>query len=342
MSRRLRWNRERGFTLIELLVVIAIIGVLIALLLPAVQNAREAARRSQCINNLKQLGIALHNYEGANGAYPPPKIYSGSCTRSNGGTGWVLNTTGFTLLLGYLEQQPMWNAYNFQQASTGSAWQTSMVVGPPNTTLAGSPVVNTTIVSTMLAAFVCPSDTFPTIENQLDTTTYSRYAARRSNYLFSSGGYTDFDCTGPKPAFQPVKTLQGAFFTDLSTAQRDLRDGTSNTVVAGESLQIKYDPSFGPYWGSGTHSAVHGRILPSVAPGAIDFLPNAPAALTISPNPNPLKLPYAWVFSSKHPGGVHMLFGDGTVRFIKNQININVWAAISTIKNGEVTSADQF
>ena len=323
MSHRPRSRRERGFTLIELLVVIAIIGVLIALLLPAVQNAREAARRSQCINNLKQIGLALHNYEGANGAFPPPKIYSGSCTRSNGGTGWVLNTTGFVLLLGYIEQQPMWNAYNFSQASTASAWQTAVVGGPANTNLAGSPTVNTTVVSTILTSFACPSDRSPTIENELDTMMYSRYAARRSNYLFSSGAYTDFDCTGPKPAFQPLKVLQGAFFTDMSSTARDFRDGLSNTFMAGESVQLKFDPGMGPYWGSGTHTAVHGRILPSSMVGATDFLPNAQAALTIAPAPNPQALPYAWVFSSKHPGGVHMLFGDGTVKFIKNSININ-------------------
>src|SRR5205807_9989381 len=91
---------RRGFTLIELLVVIAIIAVLIALLLPAVQGAREAARRSQCVNNMKQIGLALHNYASTHNAFPPSKIYSGSCSvHSNGGKGLVLDTTGFTMLL---------------------------------------------------------------------------------------------------------------------------------------------------------------------------------------------------------------------------------------------------
>src|SRR5262249_3618069 len=143
---------------------IAIIAVLIALLLPAVQAAREAARRSQCINNLKQMGIAFHNYLSANNALPPAKIWSGSCNTSPGNPGGqVLNTTVFSMILGYMEQTPLYNAYNFSHASSESAWE------PFNTKVVGSAFTNTTVVGTMIASYWCPSDAQPTVVNDANT-----------------------------------------------------------------------------------------------------------------------------------------------------------------------------
>ena len=127
-------------------------------------------------------------------------------------------------------------------------------------------------------------------------------------------------------------------------------DGTSNTFLAGESVNGvgKYDvgppPRFGPYWGSGTHTAVHGRIRPPSQANAIAFLPNAPAGILYPTGSSDFqkKAPYAWVFSSKHSGGVNMLMGDGSVRFIKNSISITTWWAASTMAGGEVISSDAF
>jgi prepilin-type N-terminal cleavage/methylation domain-containing protein len=101
-------RHRRGFTLIEILVVIAIIAVLIALLLPAVQAAREAVRRAHCVNNMKQIGLDMHNYVQTKKAMPPAKIYPGSCNYSNGGTGQVLNTTALTMVRNYLEQSALY------------------------------------------------------------------------------------------------------------------------------------------------------------------------------------------------------------------------------------------
>jgi len=333
---------RRGFTLIELLVVIAIIAVLIALLLPAVQAAREAARRAQCTNNLKQMGLALHNYHSTNNAFPPPKIYSGSCAdSSNGGKGFVLNTTGFALLLNYMEGGTLYNAYNFSQAGSNSAWGGggSPANGPANTVLVGNAAVNTSVVGALVGAFACPSDQQPVVVDTgaTDTSNYSRQQARRSNYLFSTAFYTEYTCTP-----SPDSAYRGAFYTDLATSISDFKDGTSNTMLVGESRQINIYDVFGPYWGSGTHTSSYGR---AIYPGNTDapyFLPNASWGNRDGVGTNPKGLPYAWVFSSLHPGGINMAMGDGSVKFIKNSISTTTWWSIATIKGGEVVSADAY
>jgi len=318
MNVRPRARRPSGaFTLIELLVVIAIIGVLIALLLPAVQSAREAARKTQCANNLKQIGLALHQYEGTYHGFPPAKIYSGNCAASNGNRGVALNTTGFVMILQYMEQGPLYAAYNFSQASSADA-------KAPNAKVIGDPAANTTVTTTMLAGFACPSDSVPKVYN----------GAMRSNYLLSSGDYTEADCAATG---LPMKARQGAFYTDIATTiERDYRDGMSTSVMVGESIQDKIDPSFGPFWGGGHFSSTHGRTVPPSKTAEYKyFLPNAQWQ-----EPNPLKLPYAFVFSSRHPGGVQSLFGDGSVKFLKNAIDPGIWYSIHTIKNSEIIAGD--
>jgi prepilin-type N-terminal cleavage/methylation domain-containing protein/prepilin-type processing-associated H-X9-DG protein len=330
---RRRPGTSRGFTLIELLVVIAIIGVLVALLLPAVQSAREAARRASCINNLKQIGIALTSYHSAFNAFPPAKIYSGSCNKPNGGKGQVLNTTAFAIILPYLEQKPLHDAYNFSQASCNSAWNGG------NTIVMGSAAVNTTVVGTMIAILGCPSDSRAEVVDTgaADQTEFARQNARRCSYLFSTGAHTDFDCVATGT---PTRLDQGAFFTDLSTAIKDFRDGSSSTILVGESRQIKSDPSFGPYWGSGTHSPTHGQILPPSATNSKLWLPNASYGTTGGPNPS--GLPGPWVFSSFHPGGINVVMADGSVKFIKNSVNPAIWWALATLRGGEIVGSDAF
>jgi prepilin-type N-terminal cleavage/methylation domain-containing protein/prepilin-type processing-associated H-X9-DG protein len=333
-------QRSRGFTLIELLVVIAIIGVLIALLLPAVQAAREAARRSQCTNNMKQIGLALMNYHDITGAFPPPKLFSGSSSRINPG-GMVLNTTGFTLILAQLEQQPLYNAYNFSQAS-------SISMGTVNTNVVGNPLVNTTVTSSLVASYACPSDTAPQMVTYASAPYYSTVNGRRSNYGFCSGWYTDYDAPGDQN-YRPPMQYRGVFYCDLATNLSEIMDGTSSTAMVGESRQEKTSSAYGPFWGAGTHTAVHLKCHPTVYNGAPYpnyqfYVPNA-AYNTIPPQPagyNPRRLGYAWTTSSMHPGGVNMLFADGSVHFIKNTINPNTWWGINTMNGQEIISNDQY
>jgi len=340
---------RRGFTLIELLVVIAIIAVLIALLLPAVQAAREAARRSQCTNNLKQIALAFHNYISANGAMPPAKIYSGSCSYTNPG-GQVLNTTAYTMVLGYMEQTALLNAYNFSHASNNTAWTGG------NLNVVGTGLTNTTVVGSMVNSFWCPSDVQPDLVNDTNTAStwpYWRVNARRSNYLLSTSYFTDYYCPGSgATVYNPPMGWRGTFYNDLSTDLAQITDGTSNTFLTGESTNgiSHYDqgstaspPRYGPYWGSGTHTAVHSRIDPPTSTAAIAFLPNGKSGyLYPASSEFGKKAPYAWNFSSNHSGGVNMAMVDGSVRFIKNSISIYTWWSLATMNGAEVISADSY
>jgi prepilin-type N-terminal cleavage/methylation domain-containing protein/prepilin-type processing-associated H-X9-DG protein len=323
-----------GFTLIELLVVIAIIAVLIALLLPAVQAAREAARRSQCVNNMKQIGLAMHNYEGVNNALPPAKIYSGSCTRLNDTAGHILNTTGFTMILNYLEQTTLSNAYNFSQTSANSNYSTGA-----NKLFYGDQRVNTTVVSALVSAYTCPSDIAqPEVRsNSTGETGYFMASGRRSNYMLCTSQYTDYDCPGTTNTM-PTANIQGMFFNDVSVTFANVKDGLSTTCLAGESPQLNHtSTSYGPFWGSGVHTSTHGRVLPLSSTQYRGFLPNAP---WVGPPPDTLKRLYAWALGSSHAGGLNMLFGDGSVKFVKNSISGQTWWAIQTINGQEVVSSD--
>jgi prepilin-type N-terminal cleavage/methylation domain-containing protein/prepilin-type processing-associated H-X9-DG protein len=347
-----RGRSRSGFTLIELLVVIAIIAVLIALLLPAVQQAREAARRSQCVNNMKQIGLAMLNYESANGGFPPPKIFSGSGIGNNGGIKGVLNTTGFTMILNFLEQAPLYNAYNFSQASSNS-------VNGPNNFVIGSAVTNSTVVGALVAVYACPSDQPPDILNDTGTT-YARTNARRSNYLLCSTlwmeYYGPYAWGGSLPSY--VDSSRGMFITDMSTRLSEVTDGLSNTCLSGESPQIHGDVVWGPYWGSGVHTSTNGNVYPpppliniiapqiGLGPEWRDYtttLPNAFPNSTQCGGPcGNRKLPYANIMGSKHPGGMNVVFGDGSVHFIKNSISGNTWWGLNTIKGGEIVSSDSY
>ncbi len=227
------WLREkpssrsrRGFTLIELLVVIAIIGVLVGLLLPAVQAAREAARRVHCSNNLKQLGLALHMYHETYKVFPPALLGSGRYDDAgyHAKRGGVKNTTGWALMLPFLEQEALHDRYNFGACSSSSS--------PYGHAVAGNDTVNDGVYNARLEALECPShsavgETSSHLEGTTDI--YSRRKARRTSYLFSTGQFTDYDVAWSAVTGVHRKRL-GVFGNDGAARLASLRDGASNTL----------------------------------------------------------------------------------------------------------------
>ena len=330
--------KSRGFTLIELLVVIAIIAVLIALLLPAVQQAREAARRTQCKNNMKQMGLALHNYHDTFNVMPPALLNSGRYNAPTyiNATNPVLNTTGWVFLLPYIDQAPVYNNYNFNVCSSMSS--------PYSLPVRGTDATNVAIVGMNLPMLLCPSHPnggeVVTSNAGVASDFYSRNQARRTSYLFSSGSFQDYSAPYATTA---ADIRQGAFGNDGAARIRDMVDGVSNTLLVGEAWgggRYKTSTSYGPWGMDGTHTSVHG-YTPS---GSSTALTSATvAAYTAQWNINavynagdPLKLTYAWVFNSGHTGGAQFLLGDGGVRFISENINYQTLCQLAYIHDGSV------
>jgi len=332
-------SRRRGaFTLIELLVVIAIIAVLIALLLPAVQAAREAARRIQCVNNMKQLGLALHNYHSTHNVIVTGRIFSLSQCSSGNLLKGCQDTPWFCLMLPNLEQQAMYNAFNFTLGASG-----------PLPALPGL-VANSTVTSSKIGFFQCPSDRI----NSFTLTGLPNYS--RGNYGVNWGN-TQYDQGLQTPAFAAV-TLPMPFPLLNTVTFASVTDGLSSTVFMAEVLQGTTNDVRGVVWssvpGAGTFMT---RFTPnsfqdfyqSIAggtPNTADVLPSGFC------NPEPVQgLPcisnssFAASFAgtrSRHSGGVNVLLGDGSVRFIKNSINAATWIGLGSISGGEVISADSY
>ena len=211
-------SSRRGFTLIELLVVIAIIAVLIALLLPAVQSAREAARRAQCTNNLKQIGLALHNYHTSNDVFPLGTSLNPADTANDPGV-WA-SWSAQALMLGYLEQTPLYNAINFNWGPLATGTRTSDGTGG----------INTTATHTLINSFVCPSDPYCGGGQQ----NINDYAS-----CFGTTGlplYTWSNTGGPPLYNQQPSGSTGMFTFAIPYGVRNCTDGTSNTVAYAEWL----------------------------------------------------------------------------------------------------------
>lgn len=300
-------TRRQGFTLIELLVVIAIIAVLIALLLPAVQQAREAARRSQCKNNLKQLGLALHNYHDTFGRMPPGSI---------GGTEWPYL---IHFILPYLDQGPMYN----ELATNWSRQAPWFGPGPWPMT-----------VRFAIPALLCPSDgkggNVKHIDGTVDLPT--------SNYLGFFTGRNDGETAAD------ASTYRATFAVNRGAAIRDLTDGTSNTMLMGEYLSgTDADWRGWFYTGRAASQFLHATNPPnSTTPDNIlDYHAGCTPALNLplqnlpcTPDGN---TPNNFATSrSRHVGGAHVLLGDGAVRFISANMNTTTYQYLAWIADGNV------
>jgi len=344
-SRVGRTVHHPGFTLIELLVVIAIIAILIGLLLPAVQKVREAAARMSCQNNLKQMGIALHAHHDGIGYLPPALVNSG---RWGGATSapvsqsyyptdaawYVYNHSGFVFMLPYIEQSALYAMYDFK--TPGSLSNPVGATLPPTAASLTATHPNAIVQSQKLKVFLCPSDKDPEIivSGTGATDYYQRPNTSRSNYLFSAGGLTDYN----GPADWNIASIAGVFGHNTKTKLTEISDGTSNTVAIGESVQRKEgagtSPLFGPYWGSGTHTAT------------IGYTPNGDARFNINtpfdPNcaPKGPRCVYAWAFSSFHTGGANFVMCDGSVRFIRDSIAYPNFFAANTRSGAEALPLD--
>jgi prepilin-type N-terminal cleavage/methylation domain-containing protein/prepilin-type processing-associated H-X9-DG protein len=315
-------KRRYGFTLIELLVVIAIIAVLIALLLPAVQAAREAARRAQCVNNLKQIGLAIANYESSVGSFPPGSIKWGSgnltdCTVQR-------HHTMFALILGYMEQSSIYNAINFSLPAVDST-------APYGSGSANGAASNSTAYNARVNSYVCPSDgTVAVSPNSVPGQAHGSYSGSSGN---SDVWHWYMGCpASPSPQIES----DGMFNADYCYRVSDVTDGLSNTLFVGETSRFRNDPD-GNWFYQWVTDGWYGSSVPSASrimslactvahPNASFLLPEPGGDSTYYQNwfLNPslqLQNLGQWGFRSMHAGGVNFVFGDGSVRFIKDSIN---------------------
>jgi prepilin-type N-terminal cleavage/methylation domain-containing protein/prepilin-type processing-associated H-X9-DG protein len=318
----IRTQKSTGFTLVELLVVITIIGILIALLLPAVQAAREAARRMQCSNNLKQIGLALHNFASVKGTFPPGIACSPPMSYGPAPFEW---TYFLHQLLPYMEQDSYFAAIDGPRFDLPNPW------APASAGWSKWASLNNIAISGLL----CPDDGLGSA--MLLVAPGLRLA--KSNYLGVFSGLSDAE------AFTPVSEAHRAVFGfGKGTAFGDIKDGTSNTVAVAEYLKGLDE------------NDVRGAPLSNRAGLHLLFVkwgPNSTAADNIYPSfctagmsqPD-LNLPCTTTAGSdafassrsRHPGGVNVLYCDGSTHFVPDGVDIDVWQSLGWINDGKTVA----
>jgi prepilin-type N-terminal cleavage/methylation domain-containing protein len=299
---------RRAFTLIELLVVIAIIAILIALLLPAVQQAREAARRTQCRNNLHQLGLALHNYHDTHGTFPQgiaarahstSACYQNSTHSSLCPQGVGQSTPWLTLLLPFVDETALYNAYNMDQKCVSLA----------NSTAAGA----------KLAQYACPSNTTPFVHSydgvEFGSCDYAGSAGTKASGLYTVA-YT-------APEMGVPVAGSGILFWRNNVRVRDIRDGTSSTFIAGEAWANTAQSGatgFANAWHFG-ESVIRSTAMDS----SLNYSPTC-----------------GYCFRSQHEGGGFFTFADGQVRFISENIDASVYGSLGTRAGNEIIDDEDY
>lgn len=312
-------NERRAFTLIELLVVIAIIAILVALLLPAVQQAREAARRSSCKNNLKQIGLAIHNYHDTHTVFPPgyigdPTTNYSQVNHSRPGWGWQ------AFILPFMEQAPL-----YDQLGIGGIKK--VVASSPTGAQADPDFGNADLQDTIIAAYVCPSAVDPPLIKSRDTANNGNHA--KSNYAGVAGVDWDGEASGAIGAFGDG--------TEIRIKMRDFLDGTSNVLIVGEKFRNRDEEGdttpllsnfpaayMGAMWAGnapdGRAGFCVGLLLP--ASSGTGYLINGTSSNA---------------FASLHTGGSHFVLGDGSVRFVSENTDQDTLSALGILNDGTVT-----
>ena len=309
MRSSLASRRVRAFTLIELL---AVIAVLIALLLPAVQAAREAARHSQCLNNLKQIGLAMHGYHGSKETFPPAYVtdVAKDATPPETGPGWGWGV----MILADLEQRPLSNAVNFDLPVTHPGSMTARAAA--------------------LSVFLCPSDI------GIGTVTVRDGGGNVVLDDLSAGQYVA--SAGQLEPDEYPDANNGVFYRNSRNGLRDITDGSSTTMMAGERSRNVADATWVGAVPSARLCTNPKWVVRECGPASTMVLSHTGSAGTGTiyvPNSKSSMVDDYWSF---HPGGCNFLFGDGSVRFVKESVNPLIFSYLSTRAGGEVIGADQY